>query len=123
MNHWLIAPVILPALMAPFIVTAARHDIVLQRVFSITSAVALLAIAIGLYGLAADGVPRPYALGNWPAPFGIILVLDRLSALMLLLTAILAVVVVIYAASGWDKRGRHFHALGDHGASGNDVPR
>ncbi|MFZ1429871.1 MAG: monovalent cation/H+ antiporter subunit D [Geminicoccaceae bacterium] len=111
MNHWLIAPVILPALMAPFIVTAARHDIVLQRVFSITSTVALLAIAIGLYGLAADGVPRPYALGNWPAPFGIILVLDRLSALMLLLTAILAVVVVIYAASGWDKRGRHFHAL------------
>ena len=75
MNHWLIAPVILPALMAPFIVTAARHDIVLQRVFSIASAVALLAIAIGLYGLAADGVPRPYALGNWPAPFGIILVL------------------------------------------------
>ena len=111
MNHWLIAPVILPAVMAPFIITAARHDIVLQRVLSIAASVALLAIAIGLYGLASDGMPRAYALGNWPAPFGIILVLDRLSALMLLLTAILAVVVVIYAASGWDKRGRHFHAL------------
>jgi multicomponent K+:H+ antiporter subunit D len=30
---------------------------------------------------------------------------------MLLLTAILAVVVAIYAAQAWDKRGRHFHAL------------
>ena len=56
-------------------------------------------------------MPRPYALGNWPAPFGIILVLDRLSALMLLLTAILALVVAVYAAAGWDRRGRHFHAL------------
>ena len=111
MNHWLIAPVILPAVMAAFLVTAVRHDIVLQRIFSIAAATALLAIAVGLYGLAADGVPRPYALGNWPAPFGIILVLDRLSALMLLLTAILAVVVAIYAANGWDRRGRHFHAL------------
>jgi multicomponent K+:H+ antiporter subunit D len=111
LNHWLIVPVVLPALMAPFIVITARFDIVLQRVLSIASTVLLLAIAIGLYVLAADGVPRPYALGNWPAPFGIILVLDRLSALMLVLTAVLAVLVAIYAADGWDRRGRHFHAL------------
>ena len=31
-----------------------------------------------------------YLLGDWPPPFGIVLVLDRLSALMLLLTAVLA---------------------------------
>ena len=111
MTDWLIVPVVLPALMAPFIVTAARHDLVLQRVLSIAATTLLLATAIGLYWLASDGVPRPYALGNWPAPFGIILVLDRLSALMLLLTAILALVVAVYAAAGWDKRGRHFHAL------------
>ena len=111
MNHWLIVPVVLPAVVAPFMVTAARHDIVLQRVFSISATVLLAVVAIGLYALAADGVTRPYALGNWPAPFGIILVLDRLSALMLVLTAVLAVVVAIYAANGWDQRGRHFHAL------------
>ena len=111
MTHWIIVPVVLPALMAPFIVAAARYDIVLQRVFGIASSVALLAVAIGLFVLASDGGIRPYKLGDWPAPFGIVLVLDRLSALMLLLTAILAVVVAIYAAQGWDKRGRHFHAL------------
>ena len=111
MNHWLIVPVVLPALVAPFVVATARHDIKLQRVFSVAATILLLAVAIGLYLLAADGVPRAYALGNWPAPFGIILVLDRLSALMLLLTAVLATAVVVYAASGWDRRGRHFHAL------------
>ena len=111
MSHWIIVPVVLPALMAPFIVAAARYDIVLQRVFGIAASVALLAVAVGLFALASDGGIRPYRLGDWPAPFGIVLVLDRLSALMLLLTAILAVVVAIYAAQGWDKRGRHFHAL------------
>jgi multicomponent K+:H+ antiporter subunit D len=110
-NHWIIVPVVLPALVAAFIVTAARFDLVLQRVFSIGATSVLLAVAAGLYWLAADGVPRPYALGAWPAPFGIILVLDRLSALMLLLTAALATVAVLYAVTGWDRRGRHFHAL------------
>ena len=73
---------------------------------------ALLAISLGLIAEAAGGRPQLYELGNWPAPFGIVLVLDRLSALMVLLSSLLAVVVSVYAAtSGWDKRGRHFHAL------------
>ena len=111
MNHWIIVPVVLPALVAPFIVAAARHDIVLQRVIGIAACSALLSVAIGLYVLAGDGGIRPYALGDWPPPFGIVLVLDRLSALMVLLTAVLALVVAVYAAQGWDRRGRHFHAL------------
>jgi hypothetical protein len=35
----------------------------------------------------ADGAPAVYRLGDWPAPFGIVLVIDRLSALMLVLTS------------------------------------
>ena len=31
MSHWIIVPVVLPAIVAPFIVAAARHDIVLQH--------------------------------------------------------------------------------------------
>src|SRR5690606_33107300 len=45
------------------------------------------------------------------APFGIVLVLDRLAALMLVLTAVLALAVLLYATGGWDQRGRHFHSL------------
>ena len=81
MNHWIIAPVVLPALMAAVIVLAMRHHLSLQRIFSLGSCVALVAIAIGLLTEAASGRIGVYELGNWPAPFGIVLVLDRLSAL------------------------------------------
>lgn len=112
MNHWIIAPVVLPALLAPVIAFVMRHDIVLARAFSIAGTVALSVIALALAILAAGGETHVYELGNWPAPFGIVLVLDRFSALMLLLTSALALGVVVYAAAtGWDKRGQHFHAL------------
>lgn len=111
MNHWIVAPIILPAFTAAFLVLALRHDLGRQRLVSFVSTTLLLAIAIGLFMLAGDGTTRPYLLGNWPAPFGIVLVLDRLSALMLLLTAFLALTVVVYASGGWDAKGRHFHTL------------
>jgi multicomponent K+:H+ antiporter subunit D len=111
MTHWIIAPAILPALTAALLIMVWRRDIRMQRIVSITATVALLGIAILLYHLASDGEPRVYRVGAWPAPFGIVLVLDRLSATMLLLAAALAVAVLVYAVAGWDARGRHFHAL------------
>src|SRR5574343_1398903 len=39
------------------------------------------------------------------------MVVDRLSALMVLLTYLVALPVLWYAASGWDSRGRYFHAI------------
>ncbi len=112
MTHWIIAPVVLPAILAPFIVLAARHHLGIQRVFSITGVAALVAVAAGLAWQASDGTVTLYQLGDWAAPFGIVLVGDRLSTLMVLLTAVLALLVLLYAiGSGWDSRGRHFHAL------------
>ncbi len=112
MNHWIIAPVVLPALLAPVMVLAMRHDLGLQRIFSVAGVIALLAIAAALMAAAAGAPPEVYLLGNWPAPFGIVLVLDRVAALFLLLTASLALGVLAYAiGSGWDERGRHFHPL------------
>ncbi|MCT4684037.1 MAG: monovalent cation/H+ antiporter subunit D [Roseicyclus sp.] len=108
----MILPVVLPAMLAPLIGFVMRHDIVLARTASVAGTVALLAVALGLFGMAADGATHVYRLGDWPAPFGIVLVLDRLSALMVLLTATLALLVLIHAiATGWDARGKHFHAL------------
>ena len=48
MTHWIILPIVLPAMLAPFIVLAARHHIGIQRVFSVTGVLALIAIAAGL---------------------------------------------------------------------------
>ncbi|AXI56049.1 monovalent cation/H+ antiporter subunit D [Sulfitobacter sp. JL08] len=112
MIHWIIAPVILPAILAPFIVLAARYHIGIQRVFSIAGVSMVIAIAAGLAWQASDGTITLYQLGDWAAPFGIVLVADRLSTLMVLLTAVLALFVLLYSiGSRWDDRGRHFHAL------------
>ena len=112
MTHWIIAPVILPALLAPFIVLAARYHIGIQRVLSTAGVLALIAVSAGLAWQTSDGTVILYQLGDWAAPFGIVLVGDRLSTMMVLLTAVLSLFVLLYAiGSGWDDRGRHFHAL------------
>ncbi|WOI34535.1 monovalent cation/H+ antiporter subunit D [Tritonibacter scottomollicae] len=112
MNHLLIAPIVLPALVAPFIIMALRYHIDLQRIFSLASNVLLVAIAMALAVQAADGTVQVYELGDWQAPFGIVLVLDRLSAMMVLLTTVLALAVNLYAVgSKWDERGANFHPL------------
>lgn len=111
MNHWLVLPLLVPALVAPLIALLARGGIVPARILSVASALLVLLLAVILLGMAADGEIRTYALGNWPAPFGIVLVLDRLSALMVVLTGVLGLFVLLYAINGWDRRGRHFHSL------------
>ncbi len=110
MNHWLIAPVLLPLFVGALLVCFGSQPR-LARGFSLLSTVALLPIAIYLLGLAATGEIHTYALGNWQSPFGIVLLLDRLSALMLLTTAVLAIFAVLYALRGEDQQGLYFHAL------------
>ncbi len=108
MSQLLILPVILPAVLAGCIVLFARKALNLQRAIAVLGSLALLALAI----LLNQAPTQAYFLGHWPAPFGIALVLDGLSALMLLLTASLALIVLIHSiATGWDAKGRHFHAL------------
>ncbi|MGH8501639.1 MAG: monovalent cation/H+ antiporter subunit D [Gammaproteobacteria bacterium] len=111
MNHWLIAPVLLPLACGAVLMTFGRHSLPLQRALSVAATVALLPIAAGLLIAAGDGDYRVYALGGWPPPFGIVLVLDRLSALLLLLTAVVAACSLLHALRGTDAAGSNFHAL------------
>lgn len=110
MTQWIVLPIVLPAVIAPLLLLL-RHHLRRQRAISVAASAVLLVMTAALYWLAADGTPRPYFLGDWPAPIGIVLVLDRLSATLLLLTAALGFAVVLYAGAGWDARGRHFHPL------------
>ena len=82
-----------------------------RRRISLASASLGLLMAAGLVQHATGGELLVYRLGEWPAPFGIVMVVDRLSALMVLLTYLVAVPVLWYAAGGWDRRGRYFHAV------------
>jgi multicomponent K+:H+ antiporter subunit D len=114
MSHWIIVPVVLPALAAALLLLVAGRPMPVQRWISGTAAAALAAVCAGLTA-SLDDFPRVYLLGNWPAPYGIVLVLDRLSALMLTLTASVALGCLAYAMTGWDAASpagkRYFHAL------------
>jgi len=82
-----------------------------RRWLGLASTALGLVMAIGLLWRAHGGELTVYELGEWPAPFGIVMVVDRLSALMLTLTYVVALPVLWYACGGWDTRGRHFHAV------------
>jgi multicomponent K+:H+ antiporter subunit D len=111
MNHALIAPVVLPLIAAALLLWTERAAPRWQGPIGLAAAAALLAIALLLLAQADGGAPQVYLAGNWPAPFGIVLVLDRLSALMLLLTAILGLAALSHALGAEARRGPHFHAL------------
>ncbi|MEZ7834087.1 MAG: monovalent cation/H+ antiporter subunit D [Burkholderiaceae bacterium] len=82
-----------------------------SRRLAMASVVLGLIMAGAMVWKASLGELMVYRLGDWPAPFGIVLVIDRLSGLMVLLTYLVAVPVAWYATGGWDARGRYFHAL------------
>jgi multicomponent K+:H+ antiporter subunit D len=119
-THLPVLPVLLPAITAiALLLIGDQADDVSHglshsrwaRRLSLLSALVGLLIAARLVAEAADGVLRVYRLGEWPAPYGIALVVDRLGALMLLLTALVALPALWHASRGWDARGRHFHAV------------
>src|SRR5688572_31466892 len=76
------------------------------------------AVAVGLLYLTSDAAPYiwpegigVYAIGGWPAPFGIVLVVDRLTAVMLTLGAIVSTSTLVYSIARWDRPGQPFHSL------------
>ena len=111
MTHAMILPILIPLFIGSLLLVMHRVDQRVKRAISLTATFALLPLAAWLLILASDDQLRTYALGNWQPPFGILLLLDRLSALMLLVTAVLASGAVLYASRGDDERGPNFHAL------------
>ncbi len=110
-GHLLVAPIALPLATGMILVLLGRQSLALRRTVSVAVATVGLAVAIVLAMSAAGGDYTVYRLGDWPAPAAIVLVLDRLSALMVLLTAVVALGSLAYACLGTDRKGSHFHAL------------
>lgn len=110
-NHLVIAPVLLPLLAGITLLLLRQTGLSVRRTLSVTAAVGQIGLAVALLGAVRGGDILVYALGNWPAPFGIVLVADRLAVWMLLVTALLALFALLYALRGTDRGGRHFHVL------------
>lgn len=123
MNHLLVLPILLPLLTGATLLLLPRQKRRLLHSVSLVSAAVLLVLTLQLLLRANAGGYEVYALGNWAPPFGIVLVLDRLSALMLLVTSILAFFSLLYTAADTGERGgrilhalAHFLLLGVNGA-------
>jgi multicomponent K+:H+ antiporter subunit D len=113
-NHWIVAPVAWPLFFGALLVLVERRAPRLQAPVSGLACVGLLLIALRLLSGAADGRIEVYLLANWPAPFSIPLVVDRLSALMVTLLAVLACACMAFALGTRERAQQpspHFHPL------------
>jgi multicomponent K+:H+ antiporter subunit D len=110
-SHLVVLPILLP-LFAAALQLAVAPRLAVQRAIGMGACAALVAVALAQLAASAQGAYQVYALGAWPAPFGIVLVLDRASALLVAVTSVLALAASAAAATGgWDARGRYFHAF------------
>jgi multicomponent K+:H+ antiporter subunit D len=111
LSHLVAAPVLLPLLGGTLLLLLPGPHLPLRRILGLALAAAQVWAAVALLGAVGGGATLTYAVGNWPAPFGILLVADRLAAWMLVVTALLALFALLYAVRRADAAGRHFHVL------------
>jgi len=113
-DHLIIAPIVLPFFAGALMLALGgerRRNV--NAALNVAVTFSLVAISIVLLRTAdgASGVTLVYRLGDWPAPIAIVLVLDRLAALMLLLTGLLGSAAVVFSLARWHRVGVLFHPL------------
>ncbi|QXH34227.1 monovalent cation/H+ antiporter subunit D [Pseudomonas muyukensis] len=115
MSQLIIAPILLPLITAALMLLIGEKHRWLKARLNLLSTFAGLGIAITLLTwVRTQGQAESigvYLPGNWPAPFGIVLVVDHLSALLLVLTGIVGSSALLFARARWDGAGASFHAL------------
>ncbi|MGC3932109.1 monovalent cation/H+ antiporter subunit D [Pseudomonas atacamensis] len=115
MTHLIAAPILLPLLTAAImLMLGEKHRPLKAKINLFSSLLGLFISVMLLQWTQTTGVPGSigvYLPGNWQAPFGIVLVVDRLSALMLVLTGVIGVSALLFAMARWDGAGSSFHAL------------
>ncbi|RBY94936.1 Na+/H+ antiporter subunit D [Blastococcus sp. TBT05-19] len=90
-------PVLLPLLgAAAALLVGGRHPR-MQRTLSVAVLTAVLAVSVALLLLADAEGAAALSVGGWPVPLGVVLVVDRLSALMLVVAATVALGVLVFA--------------------------
>ena len=111
MEHLVVAPIVLPLAVGAALLLVEERRRRTKALVSVSAAIALAALAALLVVRADAPASHVYRLGSWPAPFGIVLVADRLSAAMVLLAAVLAVAALWFSLARWHRAGPHFHTL------------
>ncbi len=114
-QHLIIAPILIPLIAGALMLLYDDRQRRAKFWLSLIACAAQLLVAAELVIRAKSGGPEGtigfYLMGDWQAPFGIVLVLDRLSAMMLALTALLAIPSLVYASAGASRQGQHYYSL------------
>jgi len=112
-HNLIILPIILPLLAGGILLFIDERRRALKAVISLAAAAlgAVIAAALVYRSAAIAPLADVYNLGSWPSPFGIVLVLDRLSAALVLMAALISLAAGIYATAYWHKAGAHYHAF------------
>lgn len=112
MSQLAILPILLPALFAVALLLFPLQSAVrLRRLVSTGAMLLHLLVSTLLLWHQTNVPPTHYLLGNWPEPFGILLVADQLSVLFVWLTTLLALAAALYSCAGDDEKGAYFHPL------------
>lgn len=115
MPHLMLVPVALPMLTAALMLLMREEQQRLKLTLNILSTALGLLVAVALLVWSnqpgATSSMGVYLAANWQAPFGIVLALDRLSAMMLVLTSLVALASIVFAGARWHRAGVHYHPL------------
>ena len=108
MINLLVLPIILPFLFA-ILLLFFKEQIKVQRVLTFFGLLVSLAASLTLiWKVKTDGV-QAVTLGSWPAPFGISLVSDMLSALLVTTSILITLFVVIYSFTAIGEARERFY--------------
>jgi len=109
--HWIAMPILLPLIAAALMMLVPARYWPAYRWLGPVATLFQVPIAVWLIAQAMGNGYVVYALGDWPAPFGIVLVLDRLSALMLMICAVLATAAHLAHQARPSEHTRQFQVL------------
>ena len=93
----LVPLVVLVPLLGAAVTLVLGFRLQLQRIVAITVLVIELCLGVALLVVVDSSGPLVMELGGWSAPFGIVLAVDRLSALMVLVSAIVLLAVLVFS--------------------------
>ncbi len=89
--------VTLPLLGAAVALIAGRHRKTQVAVSVVTLTVVLAIAAVLLVVVDAGDAPIAVSVGDWPIPFGIVLYVDRLAALLVVVSSIVLLAVLLFS--------------------------